>query len=85
MLLTQTGKIDPLKGNNCPSWRKNIDMMLTLSDLDYALQTDRPTEPPVGVAHYEQKMMQYSMEKRKWKISNNKCLKIIRHLIDDSI
>ncbi|KAJ1275373.1 hypothetical protein BS78_05G130700 [Paspalum vaginatum] len=85
MLLTQLGTIDPLKGNNYPSWQKQIDMVLTLSDLDFTLWTNRPIEPIVGKAQYEQKMMQYSIDKRRWEISNNKCLMIIRHRINDSI
>ncbi|WVZ80744.1 hypothetical protein U9M48_028199 [Paspalum notatum var. saurae] len=85
MLLTQMGKIDKLKENNYPSWRKDIDMMFTLMDLDFALLTDKPTEPVAREAQYDNKMMQYNIEKRKRDISNTKCLKIIRHLIDDSI
>ncbi|WVZ69952.1 hypothetical protein U9M48_018665 [Paspalum notatum var. saurae] len=85
MLFTHMGKIDKLKGKNYPTWRKDIDMMFTLTDMDFALLYDKPIEPVPGEARYDDKMLQYSIEKRKWKISNTKCLKIIRHLIDDSI
>ena len=77
--------IDPLKGNNYPAWRKEVDMLLTLADLDYSIQTDRPTEPQIGDPLYDEKMLHYSIEKKKWEFSNTKCLKIVRHLIDDSI
>ncbi|WVZ77463.1 hypothetical protein U9M48_025325 [Paspalum notatum var. saurae] len=79
------GKIDKLKQPNYPTWRKDIDMMFTLTNMDFALLYDKPTEPASGEARYDDKMLHYSIEKRKWKISNTKCLKIIRHLIDDSI
>ncbi|WVZ75928.1 hypothetical protein U9M48_023944 [Paspalum notatum var. saurae] len=84
-LLAHMGKIDKLKGPNYPTWRKDIDMMFTLTDMDFALLYDKPTEPAPGEARYDDKMLHYSIEKRKWEISNTKCLKIIRHLIDDSI
>ncbi|WVZ86511.1 hypothetical protein U9M48_033274 [Paspalum notatum var. saurae] len=84
-LLAHMGKIDKLKGPNYPTWRKDIDMMFTLTDMDFALLYDKPTESAPGEARYDDKMLHYSIEKRKWEISNTKCLKIIRHLIDDSI
>jgi hypothetical protein len=77
--------IDPLKGNNYLAWRKEIDMLLTLADLDYSIQTDRPTEPQIGDPLYDEKMLCYGIQKTKWEFSNTKCLKIVRHLIYDSI
>jgi len=77
--------IDPLKGNNYPAWRKEIDMLLTLADLDYSIQTDKPTEPQICDPLYDEKMLRYGIQKTKWEFSNTKCLKIVRHLIYDSI
>lgn len=85
MILNHMRTIDPLKGTNNPAWRKEIDMLLTLADLDYSIQIDRPTEPQMGDHLYDEKMLHYSIEKKKWEFSNTKCLKIVRHLIDDSI
>jgi hypothetical protein len=79
------GTIDPLNGSNYSVWRERIEVMLALSELDYALQVQKPTEPEEGVPQYEHKLLQYSVEKMKWEKSNRKCLMIIRSLIMDSI
>ena len=64
-LLAHMGKIDKLKGPNYPTWRKDIDMMFTFTNMDFALLYDKPTEPAPGEARYDDKMLHYSIEKRK--------------------
>ena len=85
MILSQLGTIEPLNGSNYSSWRERIDMVLALSELDFALQNEKPTEPAEDVPQYEHKLLQYSIDKVKWEKSNRKCLMIIKNLIVDSI
>jgi hypothetical protein len=65
MVLGQLGTIEPLNDNNYAQWREMIEMILGLSDLDYALQDAYPTEPFVEDPLYENKLMQYGINKVK--------------------
>jgi hypothetical protein len=63
MVLGQLGTIEPLNGSNYAQWRERIEMILDLSDLDYALQDAYPTESSVEDPPYENKLMQYGINK----------------------
>jgi hypothetical protein len=65
MVLGQLGTIEPLNGSNYAQWRERIEMILSLSDLDYALYDAYPTEPSVEDLLYENKLMQYGINKVK--------------------
>jgi hypothetical protein len=60
-------------------------MILGLSDLDYALQDAYPTEPSVEDSLYENKLMQYDIDKVKWEKSDKKCMMIIKHSMTKTI
>jgi hypothetical protein len=85
MVLSQLGTIEPLNGSNYAQWRERIEMILGLSDLDYALQDAYPTEPSVEDPLYENKLMQYSINQVKWEKSNKKCMMIIKHSMAETI
>jgi hypothetical protein len=85
MVLGQLGTIEPLNGSNYAQWRERIVMILGLSDLDYALQDAYPTEPSVEDPLYENKLMQYGINKVKWEKSNKKCMMIINHSVVETI
>jgi hypothetical protein len=85
MVLSQLGTIEPLNGSNYAQWRERIEMILGLSDLDYALQDAYPTEPSVEDPLYENKLMQYGINQVKWEKSNKKCMMIIKHSMAETI
>jgi hypothetical protein len=85
MVLGQLGVIEPLNGSNYAQWRERIEMILGLSDLDYVLQGAYPTEPSVEDPLYENKLMQYGINKVKWEKSNNKCMMIIKYSMAETI
>jgi hypothetical protein len=85
MVLGQLGAIEPLNGSNYAQWRERIEMILGLSDLDYALQDAYPTEPFIEDPLYENKLMQYGINKVKWEKSNKKCMMIINHSMAETI
>jgi hypothetical protein len=65
MILGQLETIEPLNDNNYAQWREMIKMILGLSDLDYALQDAYSSEPSVEDPLYENKLMQYGINKVK--------------------
>jgi hypothetical protein len=79
MVLGQLGTIKPLNGSNYAQWRERIEMILGLSDLDYALHDAYFTEPSIEDPLYENKLMQYGINKVKWEKSNKICMMIIKH------
>jgi hypothetical protein len=62
MVLGQLGTIEPLNDSDYAQWREMIEMILGLSDLDYALQDAYPTELSVENPLYENKLMQYGIQ-----------------------
>ena len=48
-------------------------------------KTEKPTEPEENVPLYEHKLLQYNIDKVKWKKLNRKRLMTIKNLIADSI
>jgi hypothetical protein len=85
MVLGQLGTIEPLNGSNYVQWRERIEMILGLSDLDYALPDAYPTEPSIEDPLYENMLMQYDINKVKWEKSNRKCMMIIKHSMVETI
>ena len=64
-VLSQLATIKPLDRTNYSNWRENIELMLGLSDLDYALTSARPAPPQVGEPNFENKVMKYDLERAK--------------------
>jgi uncharacterized protein YpuA (DUF1002 family) len=60
-------------------------MILGLSDLDYALHDAYPTEPSVEDPLYENKLMQYGINKVMWEKSNKKYMMIIKYSVAETI
>jgi hypothetical protein len=85
MVLDPLGTIEPLNDSNYAQWRERIEMILGFSDLDYALHDAYPIEPSVEDPLYENKLMQYVINKVKWEKSNKKCMMIIKHSIEEII
>jgi len=91
--------IPPLKGDNYVEWRKKINMALTFAEVDWVLDTERPTQPVAPVkATYEiddawQKrerefapiQMSYDLEKKKWESANKKCKTLVQNTMESHI
>jgi hypothetical protein len=85
MLISQIAQMKPLDGSNYYSWREDIDMITTVGEIDYALRFDKPVEPTVGTPNYDHRWMQYSIDKVKWEISNDKCMIILKRSIKEPL
>jgi len=91
--------IPPLEGGNYRVWREKYELALALSENDLALTSPCPTEPVDPVReenesdadftarqrdHVEVRM-KYDLERKKWDISNRKCLMVAKSTILDAI
>jgi len=83
-VMAQLAAMDRLDGTNYFSWSEDIDILLGLSELDYAMNSPRPAPPVVGEPDYDHKVMKYDLEKTKWEKSNKKCLLILKRYITDA-
>jgi hypothetical protein len=84
-ILSQLAAIKPLDETNYSTWKENIEPMLGLSELDYALRSARPVPPEVGEPDYDNKVMKHDLERHKWEKSNRKCLMILKRSIVEAI
>ncbi|XP_066323979.1 uncharacterized protein [Miscanthus floridulus] len=91
--------IPPLEGGNYRLWREKYELALALSENNLALTSLCPTEP-VDLVREENKSdadftarqrdyakvrMKYDVERKKWDISNRKCLMVAKSTISDAI
>ena len=91
--------IPPLEGGNYRVWREKYELALALSKNDLALTSPCPTEPVDPVReenktdadftarqqdHVEVRM-KYDLKRKKWDISNRKCLMMAKSIISDAI
>jgi len=97
--MTYIWHIPPLDGNNYRVWRKKYELALALSENDLALTTPCPTElvDPVRAENetdanftarqrdHAEVRIKYDLEKKKWDISNRKCLMVAKSTISDAI
>ena len=84
-ILSQLATIKPLDGTNYSTWKEDIELMLGLSELDYALNGARPVPPQVGEPDYDDKFMKHDLERVKWERSNRKYLMILKRSIMEAI
>ena len=91
--------ISPLEGGNYRVWREKYELALTLSENDLALTSPCPTEPvdPMRKENetdadftarqrdHAEVRMKYDLERKKWDISNRKCLMVAKSTISDAI
>ncbi|CAN6299688.1 unnamed protein product [Urochloa humidicola] len=91
--------IPMLVGSNYAEWRTGFDMAVVMTDIDTAINTPYPAEPVAPVRQqnetdeafaarecdYAPVRASYDLEKRKWDISNKKCLLIMRTKISEAI
>ena len=63
MVFSQLEQIEKLDGSNYSIWKDKIEVILGLSELDYALHNAPPTEPHVEDPDYEHKFMQYGINR----------------------
>ena len=91
--------IPPLDGSNYRLWREKYELALALSENDLALTSPCPTElveperteNETDVAFTAQQRehatvrMKYDLEKKKWEVSNRKCLMVAKSTIKDGI
>jgi len=85
MVFSQLEKIEKLDGSNYSVWKDKIEVILGLSELDYALHNAPPKEPQVEDPDYEHKFMQYGINRVKWEKSNKKCLMAIKYSIAENV
>ena len=84
-ILSQLAAIKPLDGMNYSTWREDIELMLALSELDFALRSARPVPPQVGEPDFDNKVMKHVLERAKWERSNRKCLMVLKRSIMEAI
>jgi hypothetical protein len=91
--------IPPLEGGNYRVWREKNKLALALSENDLALTSSCPTEPvdPVRTENetdadfiawqrdHTEVRMKYDLDRKKWDISNRKCLMVAKSTISDAI
>ena len=91
--------IPSLEGGNYRIWRKKYELALALSENDLALTSPCPTKPvdPVREVNesdayftarqrdHAEVRMKYDLERKKWDISNHKCLMVTKSTILDAI
>ena len=87
--------IPPLEGGSYRVWREKYELALALSENDLALTSPCPTEPVDRVREdnesdadftalqrdHTEVRMKYNLERKKWDISNRKCLMVIKFTI----
>jgi hypothetical protein len=87
--------IEPFTGVNYPWWRKKVNIGLAIFEIDKAITDKRPVEPthevipddatPEVRVHKEKEntnlMECYHIDKINWKMSNHKCLMVIKKMI----
>ncbi|CAO2152833.1 unnamed protein product [Urochloa humidicola] len=87
--------IPMLVGSNYAEWRAQYNMAVVMTDIDTAMNTPYPAEPAAPVraenesdeafAAHVPIRASYDLEKRKWDISNKKCLLIMRTKMAEAI
>ncbi|CAN6334605.1 unnamed protein product [Urochloa humidicola] len=91
--------IPMLVGSNYAEWRTQFDMAVVMTDIDTAMNTPYPAEPVAPVRQQNETdeafaarerdhapiRATYDLEKRKWDISNKKCLLIMRTKMAEAI
>jgi len=97
--MTFISHIPPLEGDNYRVWRDKYELALTLSENDLALIYPCPTEL-VDLVREENETdtdfttrqrdhaevrIKYDLERKKWDISNYKCLMVAKSTISDAI
>jgi hypothetical protein len=91
--------IPPLEGGNYRVWREKYELALALSENDLAFTSLCPTElvDPVREQNetdadfaarqrdHVEVRMKYDLDRKKWDISNRKCLMVAKSTISDAI
>jgi hypothetical protein len=63
-ILSQLSVIQPLNGSNYDSWRKIIEIVLALMEIDLALTMDAPKEPEKPVIHDDETVQAFAIRER---------------------
>jgi hypothetical protein len=91
--------IPTLKGDNYAEWKKKIDLVFILAEVDWVVTSPYPTksvalvrEANVADAAWQTKerdfapiKMSYGLEHKKWITANKKCLAVIKNIIEPAI
>ncbi|XP_062213777.1 uncharacterized protein LOC133914773 [Phragmites australis] len=72
-------------GNNFPTWKEKVTIVLGVLDLDYALRVDTLTAPTVAVENYGELKKTYDLIAEKWEQSNYLSLMIMKSSISVGI
>ena len=92
-------EIPTLKGDNYIEWKKKIDLVFILAEVDWVVTTPYPTEPVALVREtneadavwatkerdFVSQRMSYDLEHRKWVTAHKKCLAVIKNMIEPAI
>ena len=92
-------EIPTLKGDNYTEWKKKIDLVFILAEVDWVVTTLCPIElvAPVSETNevdaawttrerdFASQKMSYDLEHRKWVTANKKCLAVIKNTIEPAI
>jgi hypothetical protein len=58
-IISTINGIEKLNGNNFPSWKNKLEIVLGMLELDYALKNDKPEAPTAGVDGFDELMEIY--------------------------
>ncbi|XP_066349560.1 uncharacterized protein [Miscanthus floridulus] len=98
-LMAYIKDIPTLKGDNYIEWKKKIDMVFILAEVDWVVTTPCPKEPVAPVRETDETdaawqnrewdfapvKMSFDLEHRKWVTTNKKYLAVIKNTIEPAI
>jgi hypothetical protein len=91
--------IPTLKGDNYIEWRRKLDLVFILGEVDWVVTAPCPIEPEALVREADETdaawqtreqdfapvKMSYDLEKAKWVTTNKKCLAVIKNTIEPAL
>jgi uncharacterized protein YbbK (DUF523 family) len=91
--------VPTLRGDNYTEWRKKVDFAFVCAEVDWVLETPKPTKPIDHFRDYkdnddawEKKKrdhapveMAYTLENQKWLTADKKCMAFIKNTIENAI
>jgi hypothetical protein len=92
--------IPTLKGDNNIEWRRKLNLAFILGEVDWVVIAPCPIEPEAAVRKADETdaawqtrewdflspvKMSYDLEKAKWVTANEKCLAVIKNIIEPAL
>jgi hypothetical protein len=91
--------VPTLKGDNYIEWKRKLDLTFILGEVDWVVTAPCPTEPEAPVRGADEAnaawqtrerdfasvKMAYDLDKAKWVTANQKCLAMIKNIIEPAL